>query len=240
MEHLFIFILLSIVAEIAGTIGGFGSSMLFVPLAGFFFDFHVVLGITALFHLASNLSKMALFRSGLDKKLVVSMGIPSILFVLVGAYLSKFFDGKVLEIALACLLIALSLLLLAFKDLSFRPTRFNSISGGALSGFVAGLVGTGGAIRGLTLAAFGLEKNVFVATSAVIDLGIDLSRSAVYISNGYVHRSELYLVPILIGVGFLGTYIGKKLLNRFSGSQFRATTLILICVIGLAALINQL
>ena len=239
-EFLFYFIILSLVSEIIGTIGGFGSSLLFVPIAGFFLDFHSVLGVTALFHLASNISKITLFRSGFNKRLILNIGIPSVIFVIVGAYMSKFFDSRLLELILAIFLICISLILFIFKRFAIKATLFNSISGGALSGLTAGLLGTGGAVRGLTLAAFNLEKNVFIATSAIIDLGIDLSRSVVYISNGYVHKHDLYLIPILIGIGFVGTYIGKKLLAHFSESQFKATTLVLIFFIGVGTLIHLL
>src|SRR6218665_2695078 len=233
MEFLFWFILLALLAEILGTVGGFGSSLFFVPIAGFFFDFHSVLGITALFHVSSNIAKITLFRKGFDKKLVFRIGIPAVLFVIAGAFLSKFFNSRLLEICLAVFLIAISSLLLIFKKLSIRPTLFNSVSGGALSGLTAGLLGTGGAIRGLTLAAFNLEKNTFVATSAIIDLGIDLSRSVVYFSNGYMHRKDLYLVPILLGVSIAGTFIGKKILNTFTQLQFRHAVLFLILTVGL-------
>jgi len=61
IETLLVFFVLALLAEIAGTVGGFGSSMFFVPIAGYFFDFHSVLGITAIFHLSSNLSKIYFF-----------------------------------------------------------------------------------------------------------------------------------------------------------------------------------
>lgn len=86
MHHLGLFIALSVLAEIVGTLGGFGSSLLFVPIASFFLDFHSVLGITALFHVASNLSKITLFRKGFDRKLIINIGLPSVCFVLLGAY----------------------------------------------------------------------------------------------------------------------------------------------------------
>ena len=47
MEHLVYFILLALLCEILGTVGGFGSSLFFVPIAGFFLDFQSVLGTTA-------------------------------------------------------------------------------------------------------------------------------------------------------------------------------------------------
>lgn len=240
MEFLPYFILLALLAEILGTVGGFGSSIFFVPVAGFFFDFHSVLGITALFHLSSNVSKIAMFRKGFDKKLIVTIGLPAVFFVILGAFLSQYFNNKWLEILLSCFLIIISLSLMIFRNLRLRPTIFNSISGGIFSGITTGLLGTGGAIRGLTLAAFNLEKEIFIATSAIIDLGVDLSRSVVYFSNGYMHRHDLYLVPILLIVSVIGTFAGKKLLQLFSHDQFKFTVLLLILCIGLITLLKQM
>ena len=59
-----VFLLLALIAEIIGTIGGFGSSVFFVPIGNFYFDFYSVLGLTAVFHLSSNLSKIFLFKKG--------------------------------------------------------------------------------------------------------------------------------------------------------------------------------
>jgi hypothetical protein len=240
IETLLLFFFLALFAEVLGTVGGFGSSLFFVPIAGFFFDFHSVLGITALFHLSSNVSKIAMFRKGFDKKLLLTIGIPAVLFVILGAFLSNYFNTRWLEIVLSLFLIGISLVLMIWKELKLKPTVFNSIGGGALSGITAGLLGTGGAIRGLTLAAFHLEKEVFIATSAIIDLGIDLSRSVVYFSNGYMHRHDMYLVPVLLIVSIAGTFIGKKLLQLFSQDQFRLLVLLLILCVGIATLAKQI
>lgn len=57
-----VFLFLVLLAEILGTVGGFGSSVFFVPVANYFFKFQTVLGLTALFHLASNVVKIAFFK----------------------------------------------------------------------------------------------------------------------------------------------------------------------------------
>ena len=147
IEHLYIFILLALLAEILGTVGGFGSSLFFVPIASYFLDFHSVLGITAIFHVSSNITKIAVFRKGFDKRLILLIGLPAVLFVIVGAILGKYMETKVLEIILACFLILISLVLMCFKSIAMKPTLSNSIGGGAVSGLLAGLLGTGGAIR---------------------------------------------------------------------------------------------
>ena len=237
-ELIVLFVFLAIIAEVLGTIGGFGSSLFFIPIAGFFLDFHSVLGITALFHVSSNLSKIALFRNGIDKKLIVYLGIPAVIFVIIGAYFSNLMKSDYLEVGLAVFLIVTSIVFLTFKTFTLNPSIKNSVIGGILSGGVAGLLGTGGAIRGITLSAFNLTPAVFIATSAVIDLGVDASRSVVYILNGYVHQHDLYLIPFLIGASFLGTLIGKKLLTKISDKRFKSMVLILVLVTGVSTIVK--
>ena len=240
MDHLALFILLALVAEILGTVGGFGSSLFFVPIAAYFLDFHSVLGITAIFHVSSNVSKIFLFREGFDKKLILSMGIPAVLFVIAGAYLSRFIPTNLLQGMLAAFLIVISLVFLIFPKLTVQPTQLNAAQGGALSGVIAGMLGTGGAIRGIVLTAFKLKMDVFIATSAMIDLAIDISRSVVYALNGYVHTHDLYLIPILLVVSVAGTYIGKLILKRISEDQFRSFVLTLILATGVLSLVGLL
>jgi len=235
-----LFLILALLAEILGTVGGFGSSVFFVPIANFYFDFQSVLGLTALFHLSSNLSKIVLFKKGLDKRLILTMGLPAIIFVVIGGLLSKYFDTTILEITLGFFLIVLSLLFLLKPKLQIKDGNKEAISGGALSGFLAGFLGTGGAVRGLTMAAFNLEKNIFIATSAFIDFGVDFSRTIVYFFNAYIHKHDLIYVPFLFLIGFIGTYLGKRLLHYIPQQKFKKFSLFLILIIGLATLASTL
>jgi len=234
----FVFLLLALIAEIVGTVGGFGSSVFFVPIGNFYFDFHSVLGLTAIFHLSSNLSKIFLFKKGLDKKLLINIGIPSVALVIVGGFLSKMLNSDFLEIFLGVFLVLFSLLFIVKSNLSIAPNKKNAIIGGSLSGFSAGLLGTGGAIRGLTMAAFNLEKSVFIATSACIDLMIDFSRTFVYYNNGYIHQHDLKYVPFLFVIGILGSFLGKKILNYIPQSKFRKLSLFLILFIGIVTIVQ--
>jgi hypothetical protein len=234
----YIFLILALIAEIIGTVGGFGSSVFFVPLGNFYFDFYSVLGLTAIFHLSSNLSKIVLFKKGLDKRLLVYIGIPSVLFVVIGGLTSKLLDTYFLEIFLGVFLVALSLIFLIKSKIVFSANNKNAIIGGSFSGFSAGLLGTGGAIRGLTMAAFNLEKSVFIATSAFIDFMIDFSRTFVYYNNGYIHKHDLKYVPFLLVIGLVGSFIGKKFLAYIPQSRFRRLSLYFILFIGIATLIQ--
>jgi uncharacterized membrane protein YfcA len=221
MEKYTLFFFLAFLAEIIGTVSGFGSSILFVPIASMFFDFKIVLGITAIFHVFSNLTKIFLFRKGIDKNIALKLGIPAVLFVILGAFLSKFVPQKELELFMGILLLILSIFLLIYTNKKLEKTDKNLIAGGVVSGFLAGLVGTGGAVRGITLAAFNLEKDIFIATSALIDLGVDSSRAVVYFLNGYVVKEFLFTIPILIPISILGSWLGKLILQKISQKIFQ-------------------
>lgn len=233
------FLLLALLAEIIGTVGGFGSSVFFVPIGNFYFDFHSVLGLTAVFHLSSNLSKIVLFRKGLDKNLLLFIGLPSALFVILGGILSNYLQSYWLEILLGIFLVTMSLVFLIKKDLIISPNKKNATLGGVFSGFSAGLLGTGGAIRGLTMAAFNLEKSVFIATSAAIDMMIDLTRTVVYYQNGFIHQHDMVYIPFLFVIGLLGSLLGKQLLAYIPQVKFRMISLILILLIGLISIGKQ-
>ncbi len=120
-----------------------------------------------------------------------------------------------------------------------QDSNKNAITGGILSGLSAGILGTGGAIRGITMAAFKMDKATFIATSAVIDFGVDASRTIIYFYNGYIHVHDLYLAPLLLGIAVIGTYIGKRILRHFSQEQFRKFVLVLILIIGLVSVFTE-
>lgn len=233
-----IFLILTFFAEVIGTIGGFGSSVFFVPIANFYFDFESVLGLTALFHVASNLSKIAQFRKGINKSVIINIGVPAVIFVLIGGLLTQYFQSFWLEVFLGSFLIGLSLLFLIKDKLVIKQGKMESVIGGSLSGLFAGLLGTGGAVRGLTMAAFNMEKSVFIATSAVIDFGVDLSRSILYYFLGYIDSSLFIYIPFLIAIGWFGTKAGKKILNYIKQSYFKKISLLLILAIGIVTILK--
>lgn len=235
-----LFFVLVLLAEILGTVSGFGSSLFFVPIASAFFDFHTALALTAALHIMSNLSKITLFRKGIDYKIILRVGIPSVVFVVIGSLLTNYVDTKFFELAMAITLIALSILFFFLPKIILKPTWTNSLIGGGIAGFLAGFIGTGGAIRGLLLAAFQLEKNAFVANSAFIDLGVDSARGIVYFSSGYFKKELLFMLPILLVISFCGTYIGKKVLNKIKEEIFKKIVLVLVLATGVFSLLKAL
>lgn len=240
IQIILLFLALAFISEVAGTIGGFGSSVFFVPLASFFFDFKIALALTGILHVFSNIAKLIIFRRDIDIKLFFQIGIPGLLMVIAGAFLTTLIKIDFSELLLAVFLILFSISMLLNPEFKITPTLLNSVSGGSVSGFLAGFIGTGGVIRGLFLSAYGLPKNTFIATSAAIDMGIDFSRMALYLNFGYMSRQLYILIPFLILIAFAGSYTGKIILNKIPESIFKKIVLLLICGVGFAILIKHL
>lgn len=231
-ENYYLFFILALLAEILGTVSGFGSSILFVPLASIFLDFKVVLGITAVFHVFSNLSKIYLFQKGIDKKIALKLGIPAVISVIIGALLTHYIPQKQTEIGMNVAIFCLAIYLLLGGHHKIKQSDSNLYLGGGISGFLAGLIGTGGAIRGLTLSAFHLPKDVFIATSALIDMGVDSSRAIIYVANGYFTREHLMYIPFLIGISIVGSYLGKQILKKIPEAVFHYVVLGIILLMS--------
>lgn len=231
MEHIWFYILF-LVAEVLGTLGGFGSSMLLVPLISYTFGFQQALLLTAGIHVISNIWKVVLFQHGLDRKLVLTFGIPGVVAVIIGAFLSKYLNETVANGLLGAFLVSVSLFLFIMPNFTVKPTTPNTITGGVLSGFTAGILGTGGAIRGVFLAAYAIEVNVFIATSAIIDLGIDSSRFVVYLTEKEVDYSFLLSFWPVVFLSLAGSYLGKLLLQRVSPDVFKKIVLVLVFATG--------
>lgn len=235
-----LFFLSAFFAEIVGTIAGFGSSTIFLPLALLFFDFKTALVLVAFFHIFGNIGRLSFFRHGLDKRLLLKFGLPSVVLTLIGALLVSYVSQDLLKGILGIFLAIYALLSLWKDNLQAKPTVFNAVLGGSLSGFLAGLIGTGGALRGAFLTAFKLPKERYIATAAAIALAVDMTRIPVYLSQGFLNKEYYWYLPILLLLAFAGSFIGKQIVSHFPYKIFRKVVLIAILIVGIKFVLDWL
>ncbi len=228
-----LFFLSAFVSEIIGTIAGFGSSTVFLPLALLFFDFKTALVLVALLHIFGNFGRISFFKSGLDKRTLVIFGIPSVVLTVIGALLVQYISQDFLKGILGIFLIGYAILSLWKEDLKVRESLLTSIIGGGLSGFLAGLIGTGGALRGAFLTAFGLPKEKYIATAAAIALAVDITRIPIYFAGGFLGSQFYFYVPILFVMALTGSFIGKQIVKRVPQKAFKKMVLVAILIIGI-------
>lgn len=233
MELLFILVGL-IVASCIGTITGFGTSTIMVPALLIFYALPQTLLFVGIIHWFGNVWKLLLFRKGFQWKLVLCFGIPGIAATYFGARFVFEISGAIHLRILGAFLICYALYLLVNKSYKIKASLVAGACGGALSGFLAGMFGIGGAVRGLFLTAFDLPKEVYIATAGAIALAIDTTRLATYVSEGVrLENLLLWGLPVFIPASYLGARIAKSVVDKIPQEHFRKVIVAFLLLIGI-------
>lgn len=233
MEILYI-TLLTLIAATIGTITGFGTSTLMIPVLVIFFPPIEAIFLVSIIHWFGNIWKVALFRSGFNMRLLLLFGVVGLVTSYLGAYISLGANQEILLRVLGAFLAGYALFVVFQSKFKIPAGNLTAISGGALSGFFAGMFGIGGAIRSAFLSAFDLPKVVFIATAGAIGLLVDSTRIITYFAGGATLPRELWYGLILfIPISFVGAQIAKKIVDKIPQDKFRIVIAIFLLVIGI-------
>ena len=234
MDQLILLTLLTLVASGVGTLSGFGTSTIMVPVLTLFFPLPITLLFVGIIHLFGDLWKMLLFRKGLNWRLILGFGIPGIFLSYIGASLSFDIPTTLLEQLLGVFLLGYVIFLFMHQRWRLPRTTAMAVTGGALSGFFAGIFGVGGAIRGMFLSAFDLPKATYIFVSGAIAFFIDAVRIGTYLWEGTrLEAFLLYGMILYVPTSLLGAYVAKRVVDRIPQGAFR---LVIAAFLGLIAL----
>lgn len=237
-EEIILFFISGLIAEIIGTMAGFGSSTIFLPLALLFVDFKTAIILVSIFHLFGNLSRIIFFREGFDRRVILQFGVPSVLLSLLGAFLIGVLPHPVLKLILGIFLITTSASFLIKPRIKLPANTGTFIAGGSTTGFITALVGTGGALRATLLQGFNIEKVKYIATAATIALATDITRIPVYISQGFLTQQYYLYLPILFVIALAGSFIGRKIVKKIDQEKFRKMVLVAIILVSIKFIID--
>jgi uncharacterized protein len=235
-----LFFISALISEIIGTMAGFGSSTIFLPLALLFVDFKTAIILVAIFHLFGNLSRIIFFRQGFDKRIILQFGVPSVFFSILGALLIGVLPQPILKLVLGIFLITTSASFLIKPRLKIPANTSTFIAGGSVTGFITALVGTGGALRATLLQGFNIEKVKYIATAATIALATDVTRIPVYISQGFLREQYFIYIPILFGIALAGSFVGRRIVKMIDQELFRKIVLVAIIIVSIKFIIDGL
>ena len=229
-----LFFTAAFLAVVIGTVAGFGTSTILLPITLLFVDFKTALVLVAISHISGSLGATAFFRHGLDKRLILLFGVHSIILTILGAYLVTYVPQNVLQLILGLSLLIFSIYFLLKPDFKVSASKINTIFGGSLSGFLQGLLGIGGPLRGAFLISYNLDKFKYIATLAAIAVIIDATRIPIYFLNNLLEPQFYYFIPALAMIGIMGSYTGKRIVQKIPQNIFKKFVLV---GIGIASLL---
>lgn len=233
MQTIFFLLIIALISEILWTIAGFWSSSIFLPLALLVLDFKTALLLVAIYHIFGNASRLYFFRPHINKRIVVLFWIPSIILTVVGALLMQYIDQEILKMILGIILIVFASYVLRKPKFKLPNNPITGVVGWWLSGFTAWLIGTWGVLRGAFVTAFALPKEQYIGTIALVALIVDATRIPLYFWQWFLDKQYYFLIPFLLLIALIGSYIGRKIVKSISEQIFRKIILIGIIILSL-------
>lgn len=234
--------LLAVVSFVAGataSVVGFGIGSLITPLVAARLGSNVAIAVVVLPHLAGGLVRGWRLRRSIDWRILVRFGLLSAAGGLVGALVFARLAPDALGRILGALLVVTATAGLTGWSDRWKPHGPVVWLLGALSGFFGGVVGNQGGLRAAALSAFRLEPAVFVATSTVIGVMIDLVRAPIYVTRAADDLARAWPLVIVGVAGVLaGTLFGERILLGLSRARFRQVVAAAIGVLGLWFLVH--
>jgi len=212
----------SFIAGGIGTLTGFGTATIMVPILLLSFSVPETLLLTGIIHWFGNVWKVGLFWSGLRWRIILLFGIPGLFFAWVGARLVTETSNVFFAPTLGALLIIYVAYLIFHQHFQLPARTSTALFAGGLSGFLCGLFGFGGAIRSAFLTAFALPKAQYLTTLGAIGLIIDSGRLLTYWFEGTrVVNFGLASIGLFVFASLLGALVAKQIIDHIPQQHFR-------------------
>ena len=232
------FFIIAFVAAAVASVAGFGTATMTIPFLSWIIGFKQAIIIIAFFHGFSNLFKLIQLRQAVNIRLMLWYGIPTVITAIVGAYLLEIVAPKAIGLGIGIFLILFAIYTFINPSRTLPEREYVLVTGGLLSGFTAGLIGLGGAIRGAFLISTKIKKETYIATSASIALFTDIARCTTYVVRGNLESQYYWYIPVLLIIGFIGTRLGVRLLKWLPELTVKRIILVLLILVSISFIFN--
>jgi uncharacterized protein len=212
------------VGLVAGTISGIvgtGSSIMLMPVLVYQYGPKQAVPIMAVAAVMANFSRILAWWREVDWRACAAYAITGIPAAALGARTLLALPSRAVDIAIGVFLIAMVPVRhwLARHDLKF--TIWHLAIGGALIGYLTGIVVSTGPLSVPLFLFYGLTKGAFLATEAASSLGLYLSKSVTFERLGAL-TPEIALKGLVAGASLMsGAFIAKRFVLRLEPDLFR-------------------
>ncbi|MHA6522926.1 sulfite exporter TauE/SafE family protein [Tessaracoccus sp. G1721] len=224
-----------VAAAVSGS-AGFGGALLLLPLLTTVVGAEQAVPLLTVAQLVGNLSR-------------VGFGVRSIAWRPVGLFLVGAIPasvaGSLLFVSLPTGLLTRSIgvgvlafaVLKYFRILTFKPSTRLLLGGGALTGFLSGLIGSAGPLGAAVFLSLGLPPVTYVASEATTALAMHAVKTVVYGTTLTLDGSFWGLAAILGATMVAGTWVANRFLRRVSVKGFERYVLVLLATISIYLII---
>ncbi len=237
----FLFVLA--VGLIAGTISGIvgtGSSIMLMPVLVYQYGPKEAVPIMAIAAVMANLSRILAWWREVDWRACAAYSITGIPAAALGARTLLMLPSQAVDISIGLFLIAMVPVRhwLARHDLEI--TLWHLAIGGAIIGYLTGIVVSTGPLSVPLFLFYGLSKGAFLATEAASSLGLYLSKSVTFQRFGALTWDVALKGLIAASSLMFGAFIAKRFVLKLAADVFRLVMDGIMIAAGLSMLWNAM
>ena len=231
------------VGLVAGTVSGIvgtGSSIMLVPVLVYEFGPKQAVPIMAVAAIMANLSRILAWWREVDWRACAAYSITGIPAAALGARTLLVLPSRAVDISIGLFLIAMVPVRHWLARHEFKLSLWHLAIGGALIGFLTGIVVSTGPLSVPLFMFYGLTKGAFLATEAASSLGLYFSKSVTFERFGAL-TWDVGLKGLIAGSSLMvGAFIAKPFLLRLDPGVFRVVMDAIMLAAGLSMLWNAL
>lgn len=232
-----ILIVAALIGSVIGGVSGFGAGLILLPLVAWTIGPRAVAPVLTVTMLLGNVSRIWWSRGEIDRRVAARFLIGAVPATVVGAALYAGTSREWLSRIIGAFLVAALPFrrLLASSWVRVRLAHFAWVGGGV--GLLSGLVVTTGPVLSPFFLAYGLRRGAYIGTEAVCALTMHLTRGVTFARYALITGETLALGAVLGSTMFLGSWIGRRLLDRMSDRFFLGVIEALLVISGLQFLL---
>lgn len=222
-------------AAISGA-AGFGGALLLLPLLSHTVGPTLAVPLLTMAQLVGNLSRVGFGFRQIQWRPVGLFLISAVPMAVLGALSFLSIPRHAVNRSIGAAILLFAVLRLS-KRFHFKVGTRTLILGGAVTGFLSGLVGSAGPLGAAIFLSLNLPPVAYIASEATTALTLHAVKSVVY--QKFLHLpANAWLTAILMGAAMiLGTWVSKRFLERLHPERFRVAVLYLLIAISLQMLI---
>jgi uncharacterized membrane protein YfcA len=231
-----VLIIASFIAAFVSGAAGFGGALLLLPVVTACVGAQVAVPVLTIAQLIGNLSRMAFGFKQIDWKSVGLFCITALPLAALGAFGFSLLPKDIVTRCIGAVLIALVLFKM-LKKVEFKGGKRTMLVGGAVTGALSGLAGSGGPIGAAAFLTLGLPPVAYIASEAATATAMHILKTIVY-SNLVGLDVSAMLTGLAMGLAMIaGTFAANKLIRRMEKAKFQRYVAILLSVVGLYMLV---
>ena len=223
---------------------GVGAGIFLTPILALMVGPKQAVGLMSPMMLITDVVTLYVFWGQWDWKQIKVIFPGTVLGTIFGAYYLFWASPSIAKITIGIIAIAFSSMTVyksknpsAFQK--FEVRTWHGVITSFFSGIASAIANAGGVVVTIYLVSAGLSKEVFIATLVSVLLISDISKFILYTHLNILTWEYLLMGLALTPVMLLGSWLGRKLLERLNERQYVLYINVLVFFSGIILLINH-